>query len=54
MDNKFYTCCICGKEFNDWGNNPWPVVLDPDAKCCDDCNWKKVIPARIKEINNHD
>lgn len=20
-----YKCCFCGREFNDWGNNPWPV-----------------------------
>lgn len=37
-------CCICGKEFEGWGNNPWPLEGD---ECCDDCNYEYVIPARI-------
>lgn len=45
-----YKCCICGKEFDGWGNNPWPVVKDKKAECCDDCNWDIVIPARIKVL----
>lgn len=40
------TCCICGKKFGGYGNNPWPVKQD--GECCDDCNFTKVIPARIK------
>ena len=23
---KTYKCCICGKEFTGWGNNPDPVT----------------------------
>ena len=38
-------CCICGKEFEGWGNNPWPVKSE--GLCCDDCNMEHVIPARI-------
>lgn len=42
-------CCICGREIGNWGNNPWPIVKDdPKAECCDDCNIRYVIPARIK------
>lgn len=43
-------CCICGETFTGYGNNPWPVVKDATARCCDDCNSTEVIPARIKEI----
>ena len=50
MDDGVKTCCICGKEFKGWGNNPYPVVKDEDARCCDDCNMEFVIPARIAEL----
>jgi len=43
-------CCICGKEFIEWGNNPYPVVEDVNATCCDDCNAEYVIPARILQL----
>lgn len=40
-------CCICGKEIpKDQGNNPWPVK--DEGLCCDECNYQKVIPARIE------
>lgn len=40
-------CCICGKEIpEEFGNNPWPVK--DEGECCDDCNLKYVIPARIE------
>lgn len=38
-------CCICGKVFIGWGNNPYPIKKD--GVCCDSCNHEKVIPARI-------
>lgn len=33
-------CCICGCEFNGYGNNPDPLCAsdDNEARCCDDCN----------------
>ncbi len=43
-------CCICGETFTGYGNNPWPVVKDATARCCDNCNALEVIPARIKEL----
>ena len=49
-NNDIKLCCICGKEFVGWGNNPYPVVTDDDARCCDECNAKYVIPARLDEI----
>lgn len=48
--SKKKMCCICGKEIVGWGNNPWPVVKEEDAECCDECNDTKVIPARIKNL----
>lgn len=42
-------CCICGKEFNGFGNNPWPVKME--GKCCDECNGAHVIPARLAQFS---
>lgn len=39
-------CVICGKEFEGYGNNAQPVK---DGLCCDDCNMKVVIPARLEK-----
>ena len=40
-----HICCICGKKFEGYGNNPTPVK--EDGVCCDECNFGKVIPARL-------
>lgn len=45
-----FKCCICGGTFEGYGNNPWPVVKDEDASCCDVCNAVEVVPARIKQM----
>lgn len=45
-----YICCICGKKFTGWGNNPYPVVKDENARCCDECNSTVVIPTRIEQM----
>lgn len=42
-------CIICGNEITNQGNNPFPVV--DYGRCCDNCNLKYVIPARVKSIN---
>ena len=49
---KEKTCCICGKKFIGFGNNPYPVKstskgIDSDDRCCDACNFAVVIPARV-------
>jgi hypothetical protein len=36
--------------FLGFGNNPWPLNNDINARCCDKCNAAKVIPARIKQV----
>ena len=43
-------CVICGKEFVGWGNNALPVA---DGLCCNECNYEKVIPARLKALTDH-
>ena len=48
MESKKYRCCLCGKEFEGWGNNPWPLALNEEERCCDECNDTKVIPARLR------
>lgn len=45
-----HICCICGKEFEGWGNDPAPVVMDEDAKCCDACDMGVVLPARMTAL----
>lgn len=40
------TCCICGKTFTGYGNNPYPVK--DSGRCCDVCNYEKVLPSRLK------
>jgi hypothetical protein len=45
---KAKICCICGKEFTEWGNNPWPIK--EEGTCCDTCNRDFVIPARIERM----
>lgn len=37
-------CVICGQKIIGYGNNARPVK---EGKCCDECNYTKVIPARI-------
>lgn len=44
-DSKKNECVICGKEFAGYGNNPWPVAKE--GKCCDECNFDVVLPARL-------
>ncbi len=41
---KEKVCCICGKSFTGYGNNPWPIMNE--GECCDECN-KKVIAERL-------
>ena len=45
-------CCICNHPLRDFGNDPWPVVKWEGARCCDYCNEKHVIPARLEEMED--
>ena len=41
---KKQKCCVCGKTFVGFGNNPAPIAHE--GRCCDKCNEQRVIPAR--------
>lgn len=44
-----WDCDLCGCFISDdrWGHNPAPL---PGKKCCTECNFTKVLPARIAEL----
>ena len=49
-NSTHHVCCICGETFVGYGNNPWPLSKNETDRCCDDCNMKEVIPARLKRL----
>ena len=46
-------CCICGNRIEGFGNEPWPIVLEPGERCCDLCNITEVVPARLRQLREH-
>ena len=60
------TCTLCGQKLTGPGNSTrgyWETkgkTIEEDAKlgetfrCCDDCNMKKVIPARLILMSKYD
>lgn len=48
-ESKKDVCVICGKEIEGYGNNAAPVK---DGRCCDDCHYSVVVPARLKGCQN--
>jgi len=42
-------CCLCGDVYVNGGNNPYPLVKDKDAWCCDMCKGE-VFAARMAEF----
>ena len=53
MENK-YICCLCGKEFEGYGDNPAPVdgIYGNSNKCCSNCNMTFVLPARMEALTH--
>lgn len=51
MNKESKKCVICGKNFTELGNNPFPIKKE--GECCDKCNLEKVIPARINMLKNN-
>ncbi len=47
IEAKENICCICGEIIDGYGNNPEPYVSADEGRCCDGCNVKFVIPARL-------
>lgn len=52
---KTEKCCICGKTFEGYGNNPRGALNEnreivewrDEDRCCDECNNRHVVPGRI-------
>jgi hypothetical protein len=44
---KLPVCSICQKSFGEYGNNAQPVN---SGRCCDECNWHVVLPARLTNL----
>ena len=47
-------CCFCGKLLQGaerYGNNPAPLAKE--GRCCDECNFLKVIPTRIEAYRRY-
>ena len=52
-----FICCLCGKtsDTGSYGHNPDPLPAAFTTsggrpipyRCCDSCNWTRVIPARL-------
>jgi len=49
---KTQTCILCGEDFTGYGHNPAPLHPYSEGKCCDDCNYTQVLPARIELLFN--
>lgn len=43
-------CCICGEPIEGYGNNPEPFMTSANGQCCDGCNLKFVVPARLANM----
>lgn len=41
-------CCLCGKKIDGYGHNAEPVS---QGRCCTECNYVKVLPARIALVH---
>ena len=48
-ESKEEICCICGEPIEGYGNNPSPYKHE--GRCCDACQRKFVLPARLANIN---
>lgn len=50
MVNEKHVCSICKGIFFGYGNNPEPI--ESEGRCCDDCNNRHVITARLGNYYN--
>lgn len=46
MSETKFTCCICGKEVKEYGNDPWPIK--EEGRCCSYCNWTVDLKERTR------
>ena len=59
MATELKTCALCGDKYEGYGNSTWgwwemttgSTQIDNEKgekyRCCDKCNAKKVVPARL-------
>jgi hypothetical protein len=53
VNKKKLVCSICGNVIEGYGNNPAPIKTKSVTDvCCDECNYTKVIPARLGILTN--
>lgn len=46
---RTFKCVLCGKEYDkEWNHNPAP--LSKEGRCCNECNYGKVLPARLEAM----
>jgi hypothetical protein len=38
MEMPTFSCSLCNKECQGWGNNPAPLITSVNARCCEKCN----------------
>lgn len=50
-EDKKEVCCICGEPIEGYGNNAEPYKK---GRCCDACNMKFVIPARLEKLDKEE
>jgi hypothetical protein len=49
MTPKEGICCLCGKAYTNYGNNPWP--LSDTGRCCEECDDTRVFFERINRLH---
>ena len=49
MQAERFTCVLCGASVTGYGNNPEPLA-HYENRCCDLCNWTRVLPARFERL----
>lgn len=52
IEEKPQKCCLCGKMFTEYPNNPYP--LSDVGVCCRECNKTKVIPERLRMVKERE
>ena len=53
QDDKKYKCVLCQGRIYGYGNNPAPLSNLSIGKCCDDCDQRRVMPARFKQLEDY-
>lgn len=50
--NDVCNCAVCNETILGMGNNPYPLIVDDEARVCDVCNIEYVIPIRLLRMSN--